>query len=94
MLLGNIYLLTRGPLDIVNFNFGNRVCEQWNHLPGDVVSSSSVNIFKGSLGRLNNYLRIIGGVNRFLILTPAKPLVGFAHANLLMSSLPSKPSNL
>jgi len=29
------------------------------HLPGDVVSSSSVNIFKG---RLDNYLRTIGGI--------------------------------
>jgi len=38
--------------------FGIRICEQWNHLPGDVVSSSRVNIFKG---RLDNYLRIIGG---------------------------------
>jgi len=29
-----------------------------NHLPGDVVSSSGVNIFKG---RLDNYLRTIVG---------------------------------
>jgi len=45
-------------LDVAKFSFGNRVCEQWNHLPGDVVSSSSVNIFKG---RLDNYLKTIGG---------------------------------
>jgi len=32
-------------LDVVKFSFGNRICEQWNHLPGDVVSSSSENIF-------------------------------------------------
>jgi len=36
----------------------NRICEQWNYLPGDVVSSSSVNIFKV---RLDNYIRTIGG---------------------------------
>jgi len=45
-------------LDIAKFSFGNRVCEQWNHLPGDVVSSSSVNIYRG---RLDNYLRTIIG---------------------------------
>jgi len=49
---------TRVRLDVAKFSFGNRICEQWNHLPGDVVSSSSVNIFKG---RLDNYLRTIGG---------------------------------
>jgi len=44
---------------MAKFSFGNSVYEQWNHLPGDVVSSTSVNIFKG---RLDNYLRtIIGG---------------------------------
>jgi len=47
-------------LYIANFSFGNRICEQWNHLPGDVVSSSSVNIFKGRLDR-PNYLKTIGG---------------------------------
>jgi len=49
---------TRMRLDVAKFSFGNRM-EQWNHLSGDVVSSSSVNIFEG---RLDNYLRtIIGG---------------------------------
>jgi len=52
-------LTTQVRLDIANFSFGNRIGEQWNHLPGDVVSSSSVNIFKG---RLDNYLRTIGGL--------------------------------
>jgi len=57
---GHIYKLfkTRVRLDMSKFSFGNMVCEQWNHLPGDVVSSSSVNIFKG---RLDNDLRTIGG---------------------------------
>jgi len=26
--------ITRVRLDIAKFSFGNRVCEQWNHLPG------------------------------------------------------------
>jgi len=34
---------------MAKFSFGNRVCEQWNHLSGDVVSSSSVHILKGRL---------------------------------------------
>jgi len=46
---------------MAKFSFGNRVCEQWNHLPGDVVSSSSVNIFEE---RLDNYLRTTGGIKR------------------------------
>jgi len=57
---GHTYKLckTRVRLDMDKFSFGNRVCEHWNHLPGDLVSSFSVNIFKG---RLDNYLRTIGG---------------------------------
>jgi len=46
-------------LDVAKFSFGNRICEQWKHLPGDVVSSSSVNLFKGRLDNLV-YLRTIG----------------------------------
>jgi len=45
-------------LHIAKFSFGNRVCDQWSHLPGEIVSSSSVNILKG---RLDNFLRTIGG---------------------------------
>jgi len=43
---------TRVRFDVAKFSFGNKICEQWNHIQGDVVSSSSVNIFKG---RLDNY---------------------------------------
>jgi len=48
---GHTYKLfkTRVRLDMAKFSFGNRVCEQWNHLPSDVVSSSSINFFKGRL---------------------------------------------
>jgi len=49
---------TRVRLDVAKFSFRNRICEQWDHLPGDVVSSSSLNIFKGIL---DNNLRTIGG---------------------------------
>jgi len=45
-------------LDIFKFSVGNRVCEQWNNLLGDVVSYSRVNII-----RLREcYLRNIKGV--------------------------------
>jgi len=50
---------------------GNRVCEQRNRLPGDVVSSLSVNIFKG---RLDNYLRIIGGFRYVFNFVPGKTI--------------------
>jgi len=49
---------TRVRLDVAKFSFGNRICEQWNHLQGNVASSSSLNIFKGIL---DNNLRTIGG---------------------------------
>jgi len=74
---------TRVRLDVAKLNFGNRIYEQWKHLPGDIVSSSSVNVFKG---RLDNYLRTIGDLNRFSNLSPTKPLVRFAHANLPMGT--------
>jgi len=48
-----IVVVSRVRLDVAKFSFGNRIPEQWNLLPGDVVSSSSVNIFKG---RLDNYM--------------------------------------
>ena len=40
-------------LDIGKYSFGNRVCDDWNDLPVDVVNASSVNVFKG---RLDQYL--------------------------------------
>jgi len=49
---------TRVRLDVAKFSFGITKCEMWNHSLGDVVSSSSVNIFKG---RLDDYLWTIGG---------------------------------
>jgi len=62
---------TRVRLDIAKFSFRNSICEQWNQLPGDVVSSSSVNIFKG---RLNNYLRTIGGFKSVFNFVPDKTI--------------------
>jgi len=41
-------------LDAGKFSFGNRVCDDWNKLPGWVVSEESVNEFKGNL---DHYLR-------------------------------------
>ena len=40
-------------LDVAKYIFANRVCDRWNRLPEDVVSSPSVNVFKS---RLDNYL--------------------------------------
>ena len=40
-------------LDVAKYSFANRVCDRWNRLPEDVVSSSSVNLFQG---RLDNNL--------------------------------------
>jgi len=33
-------------LDVRKFMFSNRVCQQWNDLPGEVVGAGSVNGFK------------------------------------------------
>jgi len=33
-------------LDLGKFMFSNRVCQQWNDLPGEVVGAGSVNWFK------------------------------------------------
>jgi len=35
-------------LDAGKFSFGNRVCDDWNRLPGWIVSGESVNEFKGN----------------------------------------------
>jgi len=72
---------TRVRLDVAKLSFGNRICERWNHLPDDVVSSSTVNICKGTL---DNYLRTLGDLNKISTLPLTKSLVRFAHANLPM----------
>jgi len=33
-------------LDVGKFMFSNRVCQQWNDLPGEVVAAESVNGLK------------------------------------------------
>ena len=44
--------------DILKFSFGNRVIEEWNRLPEEVVSAEGINSFKGKLYKL---LRTRGG---------------------------------
>jgi len=41
-------------LDEGKYCFSNRVCDEWNQLPGEIVNEGSVDIFKG---RLNQYYR-------------------------------------
>ena len=41
--------VSRFNLDIGKFSFSNRVCNSWNHLPNDIVTASSLNIFKNKL---------------------------------------------
>ena len=45
-------------LDAAKFSFGNRVCNDWNQLPDEVVTAPSINIFKN---RLDGYLDKMGG---------------------------------
>jgi len=33
-------------LDIGKFSFSESLCDSWNHLPNDIVTASSLNIFK------------------------------------------------
>jgi len=39
---------------MAEISFGNRVCDDWNSLPGWVVSGETVNEFRGNL---DHYLR-------------------------------------
>jgi len=32
-----VLLKTQVRLEMAKFSFGNRICEQWNHLPGDML---------------------------------------------------------
>ena len=41
--------------DVLKFSFGNRVVDQWNMLPEEVIRAISINSFKN---RLDNYLSI------------------------------------
>jgi len=41
-------------LDAGKFSFGNRVCDEWNKLPGWVANVESM---KKSTGNLHHYLR-------------------------------------
>ena len=46
-------------LDVAKYSFGNRVVDNWNHLPGDIVHAESLNAFKG---RLDKFLGHTGGL--------------------------------
>ena len=40
--------------DVLKYSFANRVIEQWNRLPEEVVSANGINTFKN---KLNKYLK-------------------------------------
>jgi hypothetical protein len=42
--------------DVLKYSFANRVIEQWNKLPEDVISGNSINSFKN---KLEKYLKEI-----------------------------------
>ena len=46
-------------LDIAKFSFSNRVIDEWNLLPNDVIDSPNVNAFKN---RLDRYLVHVRGL--------------------------------
>jgi len=46
-------------VDTGKYSFGNRVCTTWNNLTEDIVTSQSINVFKG---RLDKYLGNKGGL--------------------------------
>ena len=37
--------------DVLKFSFGNRVMENWNKLPEEVINSYSINSFKNKIGK-------------------------------------------
>jgi len=39
-------------LDVGKFMFSNRVCQQWNDLPGEVVGEGRVNGFKKGVNKI------------------------------------------
>jgi len=49
-------------LDVGKYCFSNRVCDEWNQLPGEIVNAESVDSFKG---RLNQYYRGPRGIRGF-----------------------------
>ena len=38
-------------LDIAKYNFGNRICDDWNALNEDIVMAENVNMFKNKLDK-------------------------------------------
>ena len=52
--------MKRCRIDVARYSFGNRTCIPWNRLPQEVVSASSINIFKN---RIDHYLRYNWGFN-------------------------------
>jgi len=76
-------------LDAGKCSFCNRLCDDWNKLPGWVVSGGSVNEFKGNL---DHYLRDNRGFKKVMItLSPLEPSV---LSSMLLAAILGKFSKL
>ena len=48
--------------DVLKYSFANRIFEQWNRLPEEVISANSINSFKN---KVDKYLRVLEGLKEF-----------------------------
>ena len=67
-------------LDVGQFKFANRVCEEWNGLDDDVVEVGSVNAFKR---KLDHHLRNVRGIFKHLLFSL---LIMAIHGYLLLEA--------
>jgi len=75
--------------DAGKFSFGNLVCDDWNRLPGWVVSAENVNEFKGNL---DHYLKDNRGFKEVMITFFS--LEPFALSSLLLAAVREPPQGV
>ena len=44
-------------LDLAKYNFGNRVVDEWNHLPDTLILGKNLGVFKGKLDKFVEHSR-------------------------------------
>ena len=59
-------------LNIAKYSFSDRVCDRWNGLPEDIVTSQSMNVFKN---RLDKTLKNLEDLNNQVDFVSVKPSV-------------------